>query len=367
MAVPAVAVYASIKGILLKRLLTLIACAMLSLPVAAAVTPVVSSVTPASGPAAGGTDVVIHGSGFTTSCPPNVDFCSSAEPVVWFGGITAAASHFVDASTINATTPLHLPGNTGVSVCEFEGCTTLSNGFNFTGDISDAFERMLIPVLLPPIPGLFGSSFVTTLKLFNGSATANVQVYGLSTPCPGILCGPVNLYEVPFVVYRKSSSDEAYVTYDGNPGRIVYYPKAQAGDLAAGLRVWDTSRTSITIGTEVPLIREHAFHSDTIALLGAPVDYRFRNKLRIYSASPDQTQVKVTLGTASFVITLRAGSSIFEPAYADFDGFPSTQGDGPPSVGLRVLVEPLVPGTRIWAFISATNNESQQITTITPQ
>ena len=34
---------------------------------------------------------------------------------------------------------------------------------------------------------------------------------------------------------------------------------------------------------------------------------------------------------------------------------------------MGVRVTPLTPGLRIWAFVSVTNNETQHVTTITPQ
>ena len=34
---------------------------------------------------------------------------------------------------------------------------------------------------------------------------------------------------------------------------------------------------------------------------------------------------------------------------------------------LHVEIEPLMPYSRLWAFVTVTNNEPQHVTTITPQ
>jgi hypothetical protein len=56
-----------------------------------------------------------------------------------------------------------------------------------------------------------------------------------------------------------------------------------------------------------------------------------------------------------------------EPAYAAYAGFEEilqTPGIHPPA--LRIEVEPLTPGSRFWAFVSITNNDTQRVTLVTP-
>ncbi|GIT79810.1 hypothetical protein LLS1_14790 [Leifsonia sp. LS1] len=73
-------------------------------PNALAVPPVVDSLTPTSGPAAGGTAVTITGSGFTGTTG------------VTFGGTAGTAFTVVNDTTITVTTPAHAPGATDVVV-----------------------------------------------------------------------------------------------------------------------------------------------------------------------------------------------------------------------------------------------------------
>ncbi len=82
--------------------------------------PAISSVSPSSGPAAGGTSVTIAGSGFTGATD------------VSFGG-TPAASYTVDGDAqITATSPAHLAGTVDVSVTGPGGTSAISGADEFT-------------------------------------------------------------------------------------------------------------------------------------------------------------------------------------------------------------------------------------------
>ncbi len=73
-------------------------------------------------------------------------------------------------------------------------------------------------------------------------------------------------------------------------------------------------------------------------------------------------------------VELQPGSSMFEPAYASFSDFPIPVDSGSEST-VDVAVEPEMPPGGVyptplpatsWGFITVTNNETRQITTITP-
>jgi hypothetical protein len=76
--------------------------------------PVVMDVTPAVGSAAGGRDVTISGSGFTADAV--VEF--GADPDTGTGGTPGTGLVFVDANTLQVTTPAHPAGLAGVMVRE---------------------------------------------------------------------------------------------------------------------------------------------------------------------------------------------------------------------------------------------------------
>jgi hypothetical protein len=65
-------------------------------------------------------------------------------------------------------------------------------------------------------------------------------------------------------------------------------------------------------------------------------------------------------------VHLSGATNPFEPAYAEIGDFPVGAGD------VRVTIHTWsrlghIPNPPVWAFLSVTNNDTQMITTITPQ
>ncbi|MFT4279352.1 MAG: IPT/TIG domain-containing protein [Rhodopseudomonas sp.] len=81
--------------------------------------PTVSSISPASGPSAGGTSVTITGSNFTGAT------------AVSFGGAAATAFSVTSATTITATTPAHGAGAVDVTVTTPSGSSTGAGLFSY--------------------------------------------------------------------------------------------------------------------------------------------------------------------------------------------------------------------------------------------
>jgi hypothetical protein len=129
-------------------------------------------------------------------------------------------------------------------------------------------------------------------------------------------------------------------------------------------------------GVEIPVVRVEDFSDDTIALVDVPTDPRFRLTLRIYGLNRGEDLVYLWYGRGSgnccgdtwnsTQVQLQPGRTMFEPSYAvvtDFrpaDGFPAF----PETINVLVQAPQQSP---VWAFITVTNNETQHITTITPQ
>jgi hypothetical protein len=66
-------------------------------------------------------------------------------------------------------------------------------------------------------------------------------------------------------------------------------------------------------------------------------------------------------------IELRPGANIFDPSYAQFSDFPVGVGEVKVQIqASHIILSPPVSYS-IWAFVSVTNNETQHITTVTPQ
>jgi uncharacterized repeat protein (TIGR01451 family) len=83
------------------------------------VTPTIASITPATGPPAGGTPITITGTNFTPGA------------TVTIGGLMATSVVVVDATTITAVTPAHAPGTVEVTVTAGLRSVTRTGGFQY--------------------------------------------------------------------------------------------------------------------------------------------------------------------------------------------------------------------------------------------
>jgi hypothetical protein len=356
--------------------------------------PTVTSITPGSGPAAGGTLVRIKGTGFTPGClncsPP------IGQPIVTFGTSQSTDVRFIDSTTLDAITPSVLPSTVAVTL-GFIGSTnsiTLPNAFTFVGDPGTAaFDPVLFPLFIPSAHGQFGSEFRTTVRLsdkgpFAGQRT--LQVYGIDRN------GPLNDPPTggPLVPFGVTDAESQPPLISPTTGRILYVPKGESDALAASIRVTDITKQATSFGVEVPVIRLEDFTSkNTVQLaglgvgshlvfMGIPADPRFRCMLRLYSLARENVLARVTINGKTSVVPLkrRDDSDIFEPAYSEFTDFPILSQLPSGQTTFRVVADNLTSGSissgpngpsgtypgLIWGMISVTNNESQQITIITP-
>ena len=115
--------------------------------IAAPTTPIITQVSPANGPAAGGTSVSISGANLRSEC------------TIRFGGVPAANSSFVSASSMTATTPAHAPGPVDVSL----SCG--ADAFNFT----NAFTYLGSSATLSNVTPSFGGTGGNTLVKITGT------------------------------------------------------------------------------------------------------------------------------------------------------------------------------------------------------
>jgi phosphatidylinositol-3-phosphatase len=98
--------------------------------------PSVTSVSPASGSAAGGTAVNINGANFRAGASAN------------FGGVAATSVNVTSASSMTAVTPAHPSGIVNVTVTNSDGQSgTLANGFNYAaGAVMPRFGHVFVVV-----------------------------------------------------------------------------------------------------------------------------------------------------------------------------------------------------------------------------
>ncbi|HYM60551.1 MAG TPA: IPT/TIG domain-containing protein, partial [Thermoanaerobaculia bacterium] len=145
---------------------TRIAAVLLLTATVALADPVITSVTPNSGPVEGGTLVRLKGTGFSNNCP----ICSPpfVNPQVYFGSTQATDVRFIDSTTIDVVTPAVLPSSVSVTVkqADFSNPYMLPNAFTFNGDPGSAFDPVLFPLFTNAIVhGAFGSEFETSIRI----------------------------------------------------------------------------------------------------------------------------------------------------------------------------------------------------------
>lgn len=322
----------------------------------------ITSITPSVGPSAGGTEVVIRGSGFT-----EIIGSPSRPPSVFFGGTYGEVRGY-DETTLRVVTPPHLPGTVPLSVSSGDGDARLADAFTFVPDLhtgDDHFERLLLPLLIPPVRGAAGSEWHTELFIDHArNSTPAFQAYGLRAVCPPAprQCGERD----PLAPLRVPGPEVPPIRVEmtGTPGRFAYIPERELGSATMHLRIRDVTRDAENLGTEIPIVRERDFQ-ERIVLIGVPTDARFRNHLRIYTDSNVAWPLRITVeGQQPIEVVATGGREIFEPGYASFTQFPI--GTAPVRVTIEPTPSPLPVPPRIWAFITVTNNETQQVTIITP-
>ena len=232
------------------------------------------------------------------------------------------------------------------------------------------YDRVLLPLATGEVPGAFGSRWWAEAVVHNADTVSrdfDADQYCISE-CPPRAIPPG---QTGHVLFRGEPAD--------NPGQIVFVE--QPSNLVAfESRVQDLSRQAQTWGTEIPVVRENQFVTRPVELLNVPVDQRFRLMLRIYDIDGrNNGAVRVSVypfpgrGASIGDIDLQLQPPTgrhpkYKPAYAQFSDvrnlIPSGFNAGS-VIGVRVT--PLTPDLRIWAFVSVTNNETQHVTTITPQ
>ncbi|MEO8381386.1 MAG: IPT/TIG domain-containing protein [Acidobacteriota bacterium] len=317
------------------------------------------TMSPQSGSASGGTLVTLH--------VPNAAVVSS----VYFGSVLVGATR-VDSTTLATLTPAQLPGSaTGtvpVKLWVFGASVSTGLTFTYDNDAELVFERLLLPVFTPPVTGAFGSEFRTDFRasLVHGDSA---NIFGLARQCV-ILCveGP----DIPHSLTPEFPElDVTRIEPVGTPGQFIYVPREELGRAAMNLRAYDTSRAAQNFGTEIPIVREGDFFSssETLALVGIPSDPRFRKTLRVYGAGQYGAGLVVSIegnGVKTDHSISVPPSSPTHPGYVELSSFPT--GTGYLTVTIyNPVPHGIVPASEIWAFVSVTNNETQHITTITPQ
>ena len=205
----------------------LIAVAFLVAPVAAIV---FTSITPASGPTAGGTAVTIVGT----------DFVSGDSLAVTIGGTAATGVTVVSTTTITAITPASSAGAKDVMI----GNSTM----NATG--ASAFTYVAPPIISSITPAFGYNSTTITINSIAGT--------GFSTSsAPGVVLMKSGQTNITATAVTYSSATSIACTFDitnkqaGYWNVIVTNPDEQSATLTSGFEIKD-STAAVTLSSITP-------------------------------------------------------------------------------------------------------------------
>jgi hypothetical protein len=253
----------------------------------------------------------------------------------------------------------------------------VNNNFVFTNvavGTTENWRRILLPVTATNIPGANGS-------LWKSDITALIRSQSQITVTPGpcdhiiVLCPGLPL-NTPF--------DAADLINDltAPGGQFVYVRDVDEDKIRFNARVYDLSRATETAGAEIPIVREDELTTSTITLLGVATAPQYRHTLRVYEADAREgarvlIRIWANNETVPRLTTIRTlelspiNSRVTPALLPTHPGY--LQLDLRQLVNLpgrdlmRIEVEPLDPGMRIWAFVSTTNNDTHHVTTVSPQ
>jgi hypothetical protein len=231
-------------------------------------------------------------------------------------------------------------------------------------------ERILIPVAASGA-GPNAARFETEISITN-VGDGEVGVSGAAAT-PSLQSPPPTPMVHPHTTRRFT---DALRTIPGHAGAFIYVVSAMARDVITKVRVHDTSRDEAAYGVEIPAVTDGDF-ATFIHLPGIPTDARFRSTLRVYGY--DATN----FGPVTLRVRDDADGTLLATIPIALDGVPlGAESDIPASVQIALdpIIEPLRSHARlridiadsdtirlVWGFVSITNNQTQEITLVTPK
>jgi hypothetical protein len=255
-------------------------------------------------------------------------------------------------------------------------------GVQATPDISDlSYTRYLIPIIQNEMTGAFGSRWqVDTWFYYSGADPEKGPIVIPSPFCRHGIC----FFGIHLLVDGEYQPLPVEPNFYTGSAVLLHVESQYTEGFTFASRIRDVSRERDSAGTEIPIVREDRISEETVHLLNVPRLAKFRNMLRIYAlpevANPE-VEVRYYRMTErlSLVVSrtplrtervrLRTYPAmqgfLLHPSLAEIPGFesaPELAGE----TALWIDVVPITPGLRIWAFVSITNNDTQQVTLVTP-
>ncbi len=233
----------------------------------------------------------------------------------------------------------------------------------------ECYERILLPVRANQLPGAYGSLWQTFLTITNHS-DSTVLIHDIDS-CPFPPCPSPALRAGATVtprVYRD------YVTIDCD----------DVGRVAINLRVRDLSRGHETWGTSVPVVfADDVVYGDIVSITDIPNSDQFRSMLRVYSVregTTGQARIKVFEVKPGQEATDAYGDVLVADFVVDLVPAPLDPWNTPGIAQVPLWTLPELQGVEllrvevsaapdlgVWAFATATNNDTQHVTVLSPR
>jgi len=239
-------------------------------------------------------------------------------------------------------------------------------------------DRILLPVVTrTPVAGANGSIWESVVTIRNAS-DESILFFPVDCPPPILerLCA-----ETPGTALSPGVTKRVDLFVPDRQVSPVFLnvTKALADRVFVQLRVHDLSRQAESFGTEIPVVRASEMKTTRGEILDIPTDPRFRLTFRLYADKVErESELVVRFVNESTsesrevrlsVLPLPAEIPLDEPIitpplYREITDFQSYT-ELHDADRVRVEIEPQAAGVRYWAFVSVTNNDTQQFTTLT--
>lgn len=240
-------------------------------------------------------------------------------------------------------------------------------------------EQLLLPVPPDRVMGALGSVWDTSLTIAN-TADMPITVWGYQPSICNILCSTV-----PDPIPARTTIFTGIISDRCTPavGRILVADRSMADNLFMTLRSRDTSRDALAWGSIVPVVRTRDRFTRPFSIVDVPVSARFRALLRLYAVGSGSPSARVRIYavvpdvgsavarpdtlltelTPSFALAPTA-SAPFCPAYTEIA---LSQVALQNASRLRIEVIPGESALQYWGFVSVTNNDTQEVSIISPR
>ncbi|MEO8034931.1 MAG: hypothetical protein ABI837_10920 [Acidobacteriota bacterium] len=233
---------------------------------------------------------------------------------------------------------------------------------------------ILIPIsMLDPVPGAHGTLWKSELWVHNGLADSlTLKPCGFISPLCSLPLHLPGTTEQAFPSETLSQRGSLLITN---------IPAALAADVVLSSRLFELSRNAQPAGIALPVVREDHFFTKPSRFIAISSHPSLRAAIRIYDPSvlgvndPRMREGRSlrlevfapdgrSLGASNAALEYRdvqTEASGFATIYDLAAMFPQVRG----VARYDVRVTPLTPGMVYWAFVSVTDNDTQQVMLIT--